>query len=203
MSAKQVTVFPIGDLPAELLLRVSSCLSFRSASRLARANKEFHRILNIELYKRSRKQGWFPLTFGACTDNTDTLALCIEAGAPVDSRLPTTMGSFRWCGESYYMVGGWRALRQAIHDNSPKAVKFLLDHGACPNFTPEELHGKGPGEPPLAIVFRRGPRAPVEAKAIVIALLDAGADTSTVSETQKEELLKMKEIDGYFSKGWA
>ncbi|RBR03262.1 uncharacterized protein FIESC28_11791 [Fusarium coffeatum] len=202
MSAKQATILPIEDLPAELLLHVSSCLSLRFASRLARANKKFHQILNIELYKRSRK-GWFPLAFGACTDNTDTLALCIEVGAPVDFHIRQTMGDFRWCGESYYMVGGWRALRQAIHDNSPKAVKFLLDHGACPNSTPEELHGKGPGEPPFAIVFRRGPRSPVEAKAIAIALLDAGADTSTVSETQREELLKMKEIDGYFAKGWA
>jgi hypothetical protein len=52
------------------------------------------------------------------------------------------------------------------------------------------------------MVFRRGPQAPVEVKAIAIALLDAGADTSTVSETQREELLKMKEIDGYFAKGW-
>jgi len=202
MSAKQVTVFPIGDLPTELLLRVSSCLSLRFASRLARANKEFHRILNIELYKRSRK-GWFPLAFGACTDNTDILALCIELGAPVDFQIRETRGTFRWCGESYYTVGGWRALRQAIHDISPEAVRFLLDHGSCPNSTPEELQDMNSGEPPLVMAFRRGPRAPVEAKAIVIALLDAGADTSTVSETQKEELLKMKEINGYFSKGWA
>ncbi|CAG7555625.1 unnamed protein product [Fusarium equiseti] len=201
MSANQVTVFPIGDLPAELLLRVSSCLSLRFASRLARANKEFHRVLNIELYKRSRK-GWFPLAFGACTDNADTLALCIELGAPVDFQIRKVMGDFRWCGESYYEVGGWRALRQAIHDSSPGAVKFLLDHGACPNTLPVELQGKYPAEPPLAMVFRRGPQAPVEVKAIAIALLDAGADTSTVSETQREELLKMKEIDGYFAKGW-
>ncbi|KAH7198290.1 uncharacterized protein B0J16DRAFT_409823 [Fusarium flagelliforme] len=199
MFAKQVTVFPIGDLPAELLLRVSSCLSLRFASRLARANRDFHRILNIELYKRSRK-GWFPLAFGACTENTDTLALCIELGAPVDFQIRKVKGHFRWCGESYYEVGGWRALRQAIHDSRPEAVKFLLDHGSCPNSTPEELQHSG--EPPLVMAFRRGPRAPVEAKAIAIALLDAGADTSTVSETHREELLKMKEIDGYFAKGW-
>ncbi|CEF75813.1 unnamed protein product [Fusarium graminearum] len=62
----------------------------------------------------------------------------------------------RWNDESYYVVGGWRPLREAMYRLHADAIKFLLIHGANPNTTEAEVTSGQTTTPPLAYAYRRG-----------------------------------------------
>ncbi|EKJ72394.1 hypothetical protein FPSE_07418 [Fusarium pseudograminearum CS3096] len=72
---------------------------------------------------------------------------------------PSLRGYFscgRWDDETYYVVGGWRPLREAMYRLHVDAIKFLLIHGANPNTTEAEVASGQTTTPPLAYAYRRG-----------------------------------------------
>ncbi|KAL4727152.1 hypothetical protein ACLX1H_006053 [Fusarium chlamydosporum] len=194
MSALQTPVSPFEALPAEIILKVNSFCRFRDAARLARCNKKLYNLLITEIYKQTKAKGWFPLTFAACTNNLHTFHLCVQAGAPVDHYQKKDVGYHRWNNESFYYIGGWRPLREAIYRAKIESVKWLLSHGAVPDTTPEESVGRSAIASPLEFTFRLGQsnyNNRTIARVICIALLDAGADLTVLSAYVRQEIINM------------
>jgi hypothetical protein len=164
-----------------------------------------HKILNSELYKRTKRLGWFPLGFASATDNLETLSLCMSAGAPVDQHIPRILGYRRWANSSFYLVGGWRALREAMYRLHVDSIKWLLARGANPNTSVEEEEEWHVDDVPLAYAYRRGfegNEAAHKARAICLALLEAGADVGAVKDSVQTELLRMRDGGTYLPSEW-
>ncbi|RGP60802.1 hypothetical protein FSPOR_10405 [Fusarium sporotrichioides] len=206
MSTSPLTTFLLADLPMELQLKVYKTMPFRSAAHLIRCSKEMYQLFIEELYKRSKTRGWFPLGFACATNNIRTLSLCLSAGAPIDCHIPKDVSYHRWDNTSYYLVGGWRPLREAMYRLHVEATKFLLQRGADPNMTADEEASRDIDQTPLAYIFRRGVEGgqnAIRAREICLALVGAGADLSTLSAEKGREIDRMRNEQGYLPAQWS
>lgn len=143
--------------------------------------------------------------FACATGNTETISRCLEAGASVDGYIPRDVGSHCWADATYYVVGGWRPLREAMHRLHIEAIKFLLINGANPNTTAAEAASGQTTAPPLAYAYRRGAesrRNVAKARAVCMLLLWAGADTSVLDPVKQLELHVMRHADHYIPASW-
>ncbi|CAF3603664.1 hypothetical protein SNK03_13565 [Fusarium graminearum] len=204
-SSITTTTATLEGLPAELLLKIIQVMSFQTATRLARTNKAMYTTLIQEIYKRTQSQGWFPMGCACATGNVGTITRCLEAGAPVDVHIPRDIGSHRWSDESYYLVGGWRPLRESLYRLRVDTVKFLLLNGANPNNTAAEARSTQVTTPPLVYAYRRGResrRNVVKARAMCVLLLLAGADRRVLDPVKQLEVHIMCCVDRWVPVSW-
>ncbi|KAF4968189.1 hypothetical protein FSARC_4379 [Fusarium sarcochroum] len=195
--------------PPEILIKITTLLPFTAGSNLARTSKKMYRTLNRDLYKQSGKHlNWLPLFYGAHVINTGTLERCLEAGAPIDHCYPEDpwFKKFTFSNLDFHPPRlGWRPLRQAISEYSVEAVKWLLAHGADPNETADEVDLMPCRQLPLTLAFRRGHgrlEKSLPARAMIIALYEAGADLSMMEPGEIEEIEHMVSDSTYLSFYW-
>ncbi|RGP61242.1 hypothetical protein FLONG3_10608 [Fusarium longipes] len=201
--SSQISTFNLEALPTELLLKIFHAMKYRAAGRLVRTSKTMYRLLNHDLYKRTENQGWFPMGFAAATNNLRTMELCLEAGATIDTHITKDVGYHRWNGDSCYLVGGWRALREALYRMHVDAVKWLLEKGADPNMTDVESEKWLIKDVPLAFAFRQGNSEgdkALRAREVCIALVRAGASMSPLTEHVRNEIEHIVNDDTYIPK---
>ncbi|KAF5644947.1 hypothetical protein F52700_2429 [Fusarium sp. NRRL 52700] len=196
----------IERVPQEILLQISKLLIFRGASRLARASKYLHRILNKEIYKLAGKHDhWYPLFYAAATSNIGTFERCFEFGAVADTHWPLYSTMSFGHGQRLYLTMGWRPLRQAISSRQTVAVNWLLEHGADPDETLMEAVLMGLREAPLTLAFRLGHgwlENSIPCRSILFLLLEAGADLNEVEDGPAEEIEAMYDDRTYLSVYW-
>ncbi|PTD13294.1 hypothetical protein FCULG_00004469, partial [Fusarium culmorum] len=186
----------------DLMVKILHLLPFRDVARLAQTCKGLYRGLIVLVYEHFRDQFWIPLGFGCATGNVNTIHRCLnQLGAPVDYHIPRDIGTHRWGDETYYVVGGWRPLREAMQRLHVNAVKFLLLNGADPNTTEDEA-ARQITTSPLAYAYRRGResrRNVHKARAICMLLLWAGADTSVLDPVKQLELHNFSTLTRYLA----
>ncbi|KAF9776140.1 hypothetical protein IL306_005727 [Fusarium sp. DS 682] len=108
-------------IPPEIVLDILEATEkFSDKVSLAKTCRGLYDLLILAVYREAGKQlNWQPMFEAAEDGNCRTLARCIEVGAPIDYR-PAR--------------GGLRPLQLAIIFYRPITVKWLLDHGANPNY---------------------------------------------------------------------
>ncbi|UZP34325.1 hypothetical protein NXS19_002141 [Fusarium pseudograminearum] len=204
-STAMISNLTLEDLPAELLLKIFRTMPFKSAARLVRTNKALYTALIQELYRRTRDQGWFPMGFACATGNTSTISKCLSAGAHVDIHIPRDVGTHHWADANYYVVGGWRPLREAMS----RLHVLQCSEIAATQWGRPRRNRRGGIPPdhnsPLAYAYRRGAesrRNVVTAKAICVLLVLAGADLRVLDPVKQLEVQIMTRVDHYIPASW-
>ncbi|EKJ68430.1 hypothetical protein FPSE_11438 [Fusarium pseudograminearum CS3096] len=204
-SSQVMTTRLLTELPADVLVKIFPLLPLRDAVRFLRTCKGLYKFFIQELYERMKNRFWIPLRFGCATGNIATIHRCLnQLGAPVDCYLPRDNGTHRWGDETYYVVGGWRPLREAMQRLHIEAIKLLLINGANPNTTAAEA-ASGQSTPPLAYAYRRGAesrRNVVKARAVCVLLVLAGADLRVLDPVKQLEVQIMTRVNHYIPASW-
>ncbi|KAF5529880.1 hypothetical protein FPHYL_14177 [Fusarium phyllophilum] len=117
-------------LPTESLLDIlDATTSFSDKIRLVSTYRRLYDLLVLSVYSEAGRQlKWLPMFDGAKRGNCQTIASCLEAGAPID---------YEDTEFPYRHILPIRPLQTAIGFARPLTVKWLLDHGANPNCTRE------------------------------------------------------------------
>ncbi|KAF4464589.1 hypothetical protein FALBO_8583 [Fusarium albosuccineum] len=177
----------LSALPTEILILILSFLwPLTDGHNFLLASKRFYNYLISDLWKEyGRQANWYPLFAAARRGNIPLMQKCLDAGAKVDT-----------CWNSRHLSFGisvnQRPLRGAIFFAQLEAVEWLLDHGADPNNTYDEVFKSTPlnmardwfniRQNVVDFAVRRGERQPgrratmaQRASGIVDALIKAGA----------------------------
>ncbi|KAF5667688.1 hypothetical protein FCIRC_9846 [Fusarium circinatum] len=113
------------NLPPEVLLDILDATEHYSDKiRLASTCRKLYDLLILFVYSETGRQlKWLPMFDAAKRGNCRTIARCLEAGAPIDYE------------NSENTSRPIRPLETAMGFARPLTVKWLLDHGASPNYT--------------------------------------------------------------------
>ncbi|KAG5758020.1 hypothetical protein H9Q72_013841 [Fusarium xylarioides] len=185
------------SLPPKVLINILRHASdYPDQMNLSRACRKLYDMLILHIYADAGKQLEWRHMFEAAEDgNCRTLARCLEAGAPVDYR-----------GQEDCV----RPLQMAIAFCRPLTVKWLLAHGANPNFMRDDneaIYATCPLDAAVYLAIRpkidwdiplrwkfKGFKAPSSnrlaqnAREMIKILRQAGADEEPLGDLERDHL---------------